>query len=279
VKLLGILNLTRDSFSDGGRYLDPAAAMMHARRLVSDGADVIDVGAEATHPNAGLVPADEEIARLSPVVQALKSESVPISIDTRKPAVMRAMARFRVDYINDVDGFGDPESIAAVRDTTCSLIVMHRVREAEQADVTRAYAEDPASIVDRIVSFFIERRAVLVLEGIDETRLIFDPGMGLFLSPDPAVSLSVLREIGSLRLPGCRLLISTSRKSFIGATLGTVAGPRPVAQRSAGTLATELWAAFRGIDYIRTHEPRPLRDALSLWSHLDPIAGHASDSR
>nr|QBB78484.1 hypothetical protein [uncultured organism] len=268
MKLLGIVNVTRDSFSDGGRFLDPAAAIAHARELLRDGADVIDVGAESTHPDAEPVSVEEEIARLTPVVGALKAEGAAVSVDTCKPAVMRAMLALNVDYINDVDGFQDRQSVEAVRDTACRLIIMHRVASAELEDVAREHAVDPGSIVRRIEGFFDERVASLEAASIARERLIFDPGMGLFLSRDPAVSFAVLRELRGICERHGPVLVSTTRKSFIGAALGTVERPRPVNERGAATLATELWAARCGVEYIRTHDIRALRDALKVRSRI-----------
>src|SRR5262249_27581392 len=146
---------------------------------------------------------------------------------TRKSTVMRAMLKLNVDFINDVDGFRDPDSIAVVAESSCKLIVMHRVREDEMHTVTRAHEILPTSIIDRIFQFCIEREVELSSEGVASDRLILDPGMGLFLSPDPAVSQTVLRELQNLkvRVGEWPLLVSTSRKSFIGAVLGAANRP------------------------------------------------------
>jgi len=271
VQILGVLNVTRDSFSDGGRYLTPEQAIAHGRRLVADGADIIDIGAEATNPDAEEVPADEEIRRLTPVVAALRQEGVRVSVDTCKPAVMRAMLDLGVEIINDVTGVRDPEAVAVLRHAQAAIIVMHSTATGPRAE--RADA-DPQTIVTRVLDFLRDRVEALEAAGIARRRLILDPGMGFFLGRDPQLSLEVLRHLDRLATLGRPLCVSVSRKSFIGATLGSAAQPRAVAERAAGTLAAELWAAQAGVQYIRTHDVRALRDALTIWQALHrPSAG------
>lgn len=262
MRILGILNITRDSFSDGGRYLSSATALAHARQLLADGAAIIDVGAESTHPDAETVSAAEEIARLAPVMRALKAEGATVSVDTHKPAAMRAMIALGADFINDVTALRDPEAVAAVRDADVRLILMHSTAttaRAERQDV------DAETIVEHVCTFFERRLAELESAGVARERVVLDPGMGFFLGRDPAVSLAVLRNLPRLQALGRPVCVSTSRKSFIGALLGSPAQPRPADQRAAGTLATELWALAQGVDYTRTHDVRALRDAATLW--------------
>ena len=224
--------------------------------------DVIDVGAESTNPDAEGVPAEEEIARLSPVVAALKAEGARVSVDTHKAEVMRHVLALGADYINDVSALRDPDAVDAVRDSEARLIIMHST--ARRARAERAEIE-PATIVDRILAFFQMRMKELNEAGIERKRLILDPGMGFFLSSNPETSVAVLRDLPRIADLGCPVLVSTSRKSFIGALLASADEPRPVDQRAAGTLATELWSAQHGAAYIRTHDVRALRDALILW--------------
>ncbi len=262
-KIIGIVNVTRDSFSDGGKFLDPDAAVAHARRLVADGADVVDLGAESTHPDSEDVSAGEEIARLAPVIRPLKADGIRVSVDTYKPAVIRNVLELGADYVNDITALCDPESIAAVRGRDAKLIIMHSRAAAARAG--RA-AADPATIVDEIIHFFEQRIATLTSAGIARQRLILDPGMGLFLGRNPEASLAVLRDLERLHRFDLPLLISTSRKSFIGAVLGGTEAPRPVDQRGSGTLATEIWALTHGAAYIRTHDVRALRDAMTVMA-------------
>jgi len=264
-QIVGILNVTRDSFSDGGRYLDPDAAVAHAWQMAADGADLIDVGAESTHPDAESVSADEEIARLTPVVTRLTAGGVRVSVDTYKPAVMRHVLGLGIKFINDVTALRDPEAVAAVRDADARIILMHSVARGPHAE--RAGVE-VAGLVERIVAFFERRVREVEAAGIARSRLVLDPGMGLFLGNNPAASLAVLRDLPRLTQLGLPVMVSTSRKSFIGALLGEPGSPRPVNGRAAGTLATELWAAQHRVAYIRTHDVRALRDALTIWRPL-----------
>ncbi len=278
VTILGILNLTRDSFSDGGRYLSPADAIAHAERLREDGADVIDVGAESTHPDADDVPASEEIARLEAVVPELRRRGLRVSVDTHKPSVMARADAWGVEFLNDVNALRDPAAVTAARCGSARIILMHsrsiRPRaERGQPPPDRTHAPSPdagrGAIVPKILEFFRERVALLEAAGLARERLIVDPGMGFFLGPDAGDSLDVLRQFAALREMGRPLLISVSRKSFVGQVLAEGGAPRPVHHRAAGTLAAELWAAQHGAEYVRTHEPRPLRDGLRM---LDAIA-------
>ncbi len=282
IQLIGILNVTRDSFSDGGRFLDPEAALEHARQLAADGADIIDVGAESTHPDAEDVPAEVEIERLTPVIERLKADDVQVSVDTHKPAVMRQVLALGADLINDVTALCDPEAVAAVRDSDARLIIMHSRASGARAErrvatppsrrtwpLEKRPCHPPETIVDKILAFFERRVAELTAAGIARERLILDPGMGFFLSPLPEDSLAVLRELERIAALGLPVCVSTSRKSFIGSVLGGEGTPRPVSQRGAGTLATELWAARHGVAYIRTHDVRALRDALTMLTAIE----------
>lgn len=269
--IFGIVNLTRDSFSDGGRHLAPDAAVAHACDLLRSGADGIDLGAESTHPDAQDVPDGEQIARLTPVIERLRASGTVISVDTYKPAVMRAVLRLGVQCINDVTALRDPDSVAVLRDSDARVVLMHsrsRGPRAEQdANANSAGGRSAGSdrIVEEIIDFFQDRIAALEAAGIQRRRLILDPGMGLFLGRDPRTSLRVLHDLPRLRGLGLPLLVSTSRKSFLGATLATPADPRPVDRRASGTLASELWAAHVGVDYVRTHEVAALADGLKVW--------------
>ncbi len=269
-RIVGIVNMTRDSFSDGGRFLDAQAAIAHGRALHAAGADLVELGAESTHPQAEEVPAEVEIERLTPVIRVLRGMGIALSVDTYKAQVMRAALALGVEVINDVTALADPAAVAAVRDTACKLVIMHARRGpggSARAAGGRADPEsqpsNPQALMAEIVGFFRRRIAELAVAGIERDRLILDPGMGLFLGSDPELSLAVLRELPALLGLGLPVLISTSRKSFIGAVLG-----RGVAERGAGTLATEIWAALHGVHYIRTHDVAALRDALTMLAAL-----------
>ena len=260
--LVGIVNITADSFSDGGRFLDPAAAIAHASRLAADGADIVELGSAASNVAAGPVSPEEEIARLAPVLTALAANNTPLSVDTYSPRTQRFALDRGVAYLNDIRGFPDPAQYPALAASSCRLVVMHAaggIGRAEPLDL------EPGEVWRRITVFFAERIATLEHAGIARERLILDPGMGLFLSRRPEASVYVLTRIGRLReIFGLPVMISVSRKSFLGA----IAGGRPPAERGPATLAAELFAASQGADYIRTHDPAALRDALTVTAAL-----------
>jgi dihydropteroate synthase len=255
--ILSIVNLTEDSFSDGGRYLDPAAAIAHARAEIAAGADILDLGAAASNVASKPVAPEEEIRRLAPVVAALHADGLALSIDTFSPQVQRWALSQGVEYLNDIQGFPFPEFYPELAAADAKLIVMHSVQgrgAATEVDVP------PTDIIDRIRHFFDTRIAALLRAGVARERLILDPGMGFFLGSNPATSLTVLRNLSTLRqtfaLP---LLVGVSRKSFLRKLTG-----KPSAA-GAATLAAELFAAAYGVDYIRTHEAGPLAEGLAVW--------------
>lgn len=255
MQILGILNVTADSFSDGGKYLAPEAALAHAEALARDGADIIDIGAASSHPDAQPVTPEIEIARLQAVVPALKAKGLALSIDSFVPDVQRWALAQGVDYLNDIHGFAEASLYPELAASNTRLIVMHAIQArgiATREDVP------PQEIFGRVTAFFETRIAALVAGGIARERLILDPGMGFFLGTDPETSLTMLGRFPELkkahRLP---VLLSVSRKSFL----------RAMAKGDAGVLrdmtaAAEAMAVAKGADYIRTHEPAALRQAL-----------------
>lgn len=261
VKLLGILNITEDSFSDGGRYLEPQAALARADELAKNGADIIDLGAASSNPDGKAVPADVEIARLAPAVAALKAKGIPVSVDTFSPEVQLWALEQNVEFINDVQGFRHPEIYGRLAAADARLIVMHAVQDGARAE---RIAVAPKDIVDRVLTFFGRRLPLLEAAGIARERLILDPGMGFFLGTDSEASFEVLRDLDALKqafsLP---VLVSVSRKSFLRKITG-----KPAQEAGAATLAAELFAAAKGADYIRTHEPGALKDGLLVQRAL-----------
>jgi dihydropteroate synthase type 2 len=258
--ILGILNITADSFSDGGKYLEPAAAIAHGNALIAEGADVLDLGAASSNPDAESVLPEVEIARLAAVVPALSGRS--LSVDSCSQQVQHWALEQGVDYLNDILGFPDPVLYPALASSRTRLIVMHAVQRMGRA--TRV--DVPAGeIMDRITDFFDARLAVLESAGIGRDRLILDPGMGFFLGGDPEASLTVLRRLPDLssryRLP---LLVSVSRKSFVRRIVG-----RDAAGSGPASLAAELFAIRQGAQFIRTHVPGQLRDALAVATTLE----------
>lgn len=259
--ILGIVNITPDSFSDGGKYFTPEAAIAHARRLVADGAHIVDLGPASSNPDAAPVPPEEEIRRLAPVLEALAAEGIAVSVDSFRPETQAHALAHGAHYLNDIHGFDAPQFYPALAASDARLILMHSIQESGNADRRAAPEGD---IVEHICRFFEARIERLEKAGIARDRLILDPGMGFFLGPTPETSFEVLARLGALksrfRLP---LLVSVSRKSFLRAVTG-----RAPAEAGAASLAAELLAAIGGADYIRTHEPRPLADALAVHSAL-----------
>ena len=260
-RIFGILNITGDSFSDAGKYLEPEAALAHAAELIEDGAHVIDVGAASSNPRSEPVPPDIEIGRLAPIVLAGKERGWKISVDSFASETQLWAIGEGVGYLNDIQGFSDPSLYPYLAASSVKLIVMHSVQGLGRA---QKIDTDPADIVGRIADFFDARIDQLTHAGIARHRLILDPGMGLFVGTKPEVSLMVLRRISQLKSAfGLPILVSVSRKSFLRKITG-----RSVSEIGPATLAAEIYAALHGADLIRTHEPRPLRDALRVWSQI-----------
>src|SRR5215469_217939 len=260
--LFGIVNITEDSFSDGGRYLDPANAITHARALVAAGAEVIDLGAAASNVDAQPVSATEEIRRLDPVMAALAAEGTTISVDSFLPEVQRFAIASGVAFLNDIQGFPDSSFYPELAAASCRLVVMHAVQGRGRARRVELAADQ---VWDRIQHFFDERLAALEHGGIARERLILDPGMGFFLSNRPEASLRVLAGLGRLKREfGLPVLVSVSRESF----LQEITGRASALEMGAATLAAEIYAADIGADYIRTHDPGALADALKILAAL-----------
>ena len=267
-RIVGIVNITEDSFSDGGRYLDPAAAIAHARGLRADGADVIELGPAASHPGSAPVTAAQERRRLAPVLERLAADKIPVSVDSFRSETLRFAVSAGAAYLNDIHGFGDQGLYPVLAASQCRLIVM---RAVQPTGIATRVVTDPAVVRDGTYRFFTRRLAALQAAGIDKDRLILDPGLGYFLGSTPGPSLAALAGIRELKaMFGVPVLVSPSRKSFLRALTG-----RDVAQSGPGTLAAEIFAAWQGADYIRTHDVAAVRDALTI---LASITGEASTS-
>jgi len=257
VKILGILNITTDSFSDGGKYLAAGAALFHAQAMAQSGADIIDVGAASSHPEAQAVAPDVEIARLATVIPALKDKGLSLSVDSFSTEVQRWALGQGIDYLNDIHGFGDAALYPALAASAAKLIVMHAVQERGVAARTDVPAGE---IFGKVTAFFDARVAALEKAGIARDRLILDPGMGQFVGTDAENSLILLRRLPELKQRyGLPLLISVSRKGFLRKLVN-----RPAQEAGAASLAAELFAEAQGADYIRTHAPGALVDGLKV---------------
>jgi dihydropteroate synthase len=249
--IMGIVNVTPDSFSDGGRFLDPTAAIEHAAHLVEEGTDILDIGGESTRPGAERVSADEELARVLPVLRALRDLPVPVSVDTLKPEVMRAVLGEGASMINDVNALRAPGALEAVRGSSCGLCLMHMQGEPHTMQASPHYDD----VVAEVRAFLAQRVAACEAAGIARERLVIDPGFGFGKSGRH--NLALLRGLGALRDVGVPVLAGLSRKS----TLGTITG-RGSEDRLAASLAAALLAVERGAAIVRVHDVAATRDAL-----------------
>ncbi len=256
--VMGVVNVTPDSFSDGGLHADPAAAVAHARALAEDGADILDVGGESTRPGAAEVSVDDELRRVLPVIEALATGPCPVSVDTAKPAVMRAAIAAGACIVNDVSGFRTDEALAAVAGTGVGVCVMH------MRGTPRTMQRDPryADVVGEVLAFLDERVRALVAAGVERARIAIDPGIGFGKTLEH--NLALLRALPVLRESGCAVLVGLSRKSMLGAITG-----RGTHDRLAASVAGALWCAGQGADIIRVHDVRETRDALRVWQALE----------
>lgn len=257
---MGILNVTPDSFSDGGKFIARGDALRQAERMMLDGVDLIDIGGESTRPGAPPVPLDEELERVIPMVEQLRDANVPLSIDTYKPEVMRQALAAGADLINDVWGFRLPGAVDAVRDSRCGLCVMHMLGEPQTMQ-----RGEPAytNVVDDVRAFLDERVRALTDAGIARERISVDPGFGFGKSvvEHNYALLAHLRDTAPHADPSFPILVGMSRKSMLGAVAG-----RSTAERMAASVAAAVCAAERGAAIIRVHDVAPTVDALKVWA-------------
>jgi dihydropteroate synthase len=263
-KLMGIVNVTPDSFSDGGLFIDPEAAIAHGRELATEGADLLDVGGESTRPGAEAVSAEEELRRVVPVIEALAGPAgpgLPVSIDTSKRAVAEAAIEAGAAIVNDVTAMrGEPDLAGVCATAGVEVCLMHMLGDP------RTMQSDPTydDVVDEVRSFLAERIEFATSEGIAEERIRVDPGIGFGKTVEH--NLELLRRLGELRELGRPILLGTSRKSFIGKLTGA-----EVDQRLGGTIASSVLAYANGAEILRVHDVGPLREALATAAAiLDP---------
>jgi dihydropteroate synthase len=263
-RVMGILNVTPDSFSDGGRHARLAEALAHARAMVAEGADLIDVGGESTRPGAAAVSVEEEIRRVVPVVEALAAElPVPISVDTSKPEVMRAAVRAGATLVNDVAALRGPGALETAAALGVPVCLMHMQGEP------RTMQRDPryGDVVGEVAAFLAQRIAACEQAGIPRGRLLVDPGFGF--GKTLAHNLALLRGLPALGALGVPVLVGLSRKSMIGALLGDA----PVGERLHGSVAAALLAVERGAAIVRVHDVAPTVQALRIWAGVRDAAG------
>jgi dihydropteroate synthase len=266
-RMMGVVNVTPDSFSDGGLYLDAGAAIAHARELVGEGAEIVDVGGESTRPGAEPVSAEEELRRVLPVIEGIAAGNrtptrVQISIDTSKVAVARACVEAGATLVNDVSALrGDPGMAGFVAQSGVECCLMHMRGEPRTMQADPRYGD----VVDDVRAFLEERMVYAVGEGVREERIMLDPGIGF--GKTLAHNLALLARLDELATLGRPLVVGTSRKSFIGRILADAVGreePLPASERLPGTIATNVLAYERGASVFRVHEVAPVRAALQV---------------
>ena len=259
-QVMGILNVTPDSFSDGGQFEQVSRAMKHAREMISQGAAIIDIGGESTRPGAAEVEFDEEIARTAPVIEALRNEwDGLISIDTKKASVAAAGLAAGADIVNDVSGLtGDPQMLSVCAGSNCGIVVMHMQGTPQTMQVAPEYSD----VISSVRQFFAERLATLEEAGIAPERICFDPGIGFGKTLEH--NLALLREVAVLAPTGRPLLLGVSRKSMLGRLC---CGAEP-GDRDAATFAVTAMARQRGVMLHRVHEVRGNLDALRITEAL-----------
>ncbi len=256
--VMGILNVTPDSFSDGGRFVDREHALAHARRMRDDGADLIDIGGESSRPGAAPVSESEELDRVLPLVEALARAGFPLAVDTRKPAVMRAAAAAGAAMINDIEALTAPGALEACAQSGVGVCLMHMQREPR----TMQAAPDYGDVVAEVLAFLETRAQACQAAGIARERIAIDPGFGF--GKTLAHNLALLRSMGTFAATGYPVVAGLSRKSSLGAITG-----RSVDERMPASVAAALAAVARGAAIVRVHDVRETVDALRVWHAVE----------
>jgi dihydropteroate synthase len=253
-QLMGVVNVTPDSFSDGGMYLDPEAAIAHGRELAEAGAEILDIGGESTRPGAEPVGEAEELRRVVPVIRGLAGSAFRISVDTSKAAVAAAALDAGATIVNDVTALrADPEMAALCAERGATVVLMHMLGDPQTMQSDPRYDD----VVDDVKAFLAERSEAATAAGIAEERVWLDPGIGF--GKTGAHNMELLRRLGELRELGRPLVVGTSRKSFIGKVDGS-----PADHRLGGTIASSVLAAAEGADVLRVHDVAEMRQALAV---------------
>jgi len=255
--VMGIVNVTPDSFSDGGRFLDPAAAIAQARRLVEEGADLIDIGAESSRPGADAVDSKEEVRRLMPVLEAVRELPVPISVDTMKPEVMRMAIAEGASMINDINALRSPGALEAIAASNAGVCLMHMQGEPRSMQQAPRYGE----VVAEVKAFLAGRMAAAQAHGIARERIIVDPGFGFGKTVEH--NFDLLRHLERIAELGLPVMAGWSRKS----TLGTITG-RTATGRLAASVAAALLAVQHGARIVRVHDVAATKDALAVLAAI-----------
>lgn len=256
--LMGIVNVTPDSFSDGGQFFSAQAAIDHAEQLIEEGADILDIGGESTRPGASEVSVDEELHRVLPVFEALRDASVPLSIDTMKPEVMRAAIAAGASMVNDVNALRAPGAIEVCARSDAAVCLMHML------GTPRAMQQDPAydDVVAEIAAFLVERAQACERAGIARERIIIDPGFGFGKTSQH--NLELIRALPRFAARGYAVMAGISRKSVLGRLVGRDAG-----SRQSASVAAALLLAQRGAGVLRVHDVQATVDALKVWQAVE----------
>lgn len=262
--LMGIVNVTPDSFSDGGKFIDPQVAVEHALQLVADGADILDIGGESTRPYSEPISADEEIRRVLPVIEALLAAvPTPLSIDTSKSVVAKAALAVGVEIINDVTGLaGDPEMIPLAVESSAAVCAMHMQGTPQTMQDDPSYGD----VVAEIKQYLAARREALLALGLDPKRICLDPGIGFGKTHQH--NLTLMANCWQFHQLGCPVLVGHSRKGFLGKIIGD-----PDLDRGPATVGSALSLAQQGVQIIRVHDVRPVREALLAFAATGGING------
>lgn len=265
--VMGIVNLTPDSFSDGGQHAQGAQALRHAERLLREGAGILDVGAESTRPGAQAVPLDEELARLMPFLREAVRWQVPLSVDTYKPEVMQAVLDLGVDIVNDIWALRQPgaERVVAAH-PSCGVCLMHMHRDPQTMQLKTMSGD----VVNAVEQFLQARVQSLLAQGVDATRLVLDPGIGF--GKTVAQNFELLARQAVLMALGRPLMAAWSRKSSLGAVLGQDGSIPPPAERLSASVAAALMAVARGARVVRVHDVKATVDALRVWQAVEEAA-------
>jgi dihydropteroate synthase len=256
--VMGIVNVTPDSFSDGGRYSDPARAVAHARQLVEEGADILDIGGESSRPGAQFVSMEEELRRVLPVIEALAGDGIPLSVDTVKPEVMRRAAAAGAAIINDIAALQAPGALEAAAESGAAVCLMHMQGGPRTMQADPRYGDVVAEVHD----FLAQRVAAARASGIAAERIVVDPGFGFGKRIEH--NLALLRQLERFSDLGACVLAGLSRKSMLGEITG-----RKVSQREAASVAAALLAARNGARILRVHDVAATRDALAVWAAVE----------
>ncbi|MCE5191988.1 MAG: dihydropteroate synthase [Actinomycetia bacterium] len=258
--VMGIVNVTPDSFSDGGESFEPRSAVERGLKMVADGAAIIDVGGESTRPGSDEVSPAAELARVQPVVAALAHDArVPFSVDTRHASVARAALEAGASIVNDVSGFRDPEMVRVAAESDAGVIIMHMLGEPKTMQAEPSYTD----VVDEVGAYLLGRARELEAEGVERERICLDPGIGFGKTLEH--NLALLRRLPELAALGYPVLVGASRKSLIGAILGE---PDP-RRRLEGSLAIAAWAASHGADVVRVHDVNETVRLLRTWRAIE----------